>query len=161
MTDRSKRSPRPAFRRGTAAQSAERFLASYARKLTRRPPESPELLTRYTPSGKKRREHGKFRIVVTNETYWKIQKEAVRRGIEDRDVVDLAVRDMLPTATNVTPDASAPAARIAPNRRGEGPSYRAAESCRAGTPVEQAAAREGVSVASVIRAIRFNGSRVG
>jgi hypothetical protein len=149
-----------AFRRETAAHTASKFLVSYARKTTRRPPESIEQLE-YTKRGEKRRDYGKYRVDVTEEIYWKIKKEAVKRGLRDRDIIDLSLRHARMSIHDIDRNASASAMKCTPNERGKGPGYRAAELCRMGASIDEAARKENVSPASVVRALKNGGQRIG
>jgi len=61
-----------------------------------------------------------------------------------------------------TPPSEPVNSRREPNRRSEGPSYRAALLIESGqASLEEAATREGVTPESVVRALRFKGSRTG
>jgi hypothetical protein len=160
----SDRAPR---RRGdTSARSAARFLALREADAYR-PPDSAEFLASSDVH---------HRIPVTEESCRRIRAEAKRRGIRDAEVLEDLLRPVL-AAIPISADAALaddvrrprrsgpwsrpPRARRAPNRRGEGASYRAAELCRQGMSLEEAAAREQVAENSVIRVIRFGKSRVG
>ncbi len=156
----------------TSAHTAAKFLAMRERG-TRRPPESAEFLGEpsYKRGGQlEYQDRGVVQVEIQEATYAKIRAEAKRRGIRIRSVLELALRSVpwtsdrqieARTTTSSSPATSTDATRRAPNQRGVGPSYRAADLCRDGMLIEEAAAREGVSVASVRRAIQFRGSRVG
>jgi hypothetical protein len=89
-----------------------------------------------------------------------------RRGLSD--AVDMTSEIYVAQALSGGADDDFPpprepvSSRREPNRRGEGPSYRAALLIESGqVSLEEAAAREGVTPESVVRALRFQGRRVG
>ena len=162
------RGPRHRFAE-TSAQTAAKFLVMRQRN-TWRPPESEEFLgdPSYKRGGQRKHpDRGVVSVELTEETYLRLRSEARRRRIRIGSALELALRSVpwiedgrfkARAAATETPNVATPRP---PNRRGVGPSYRAAELYRRGMSVDEAAAREGVTAASVIRAIRFNGSRVG